>query len=140
MYVGLLAIMIPLRVYFHKVDRNSNSEKIHDLYVYITVAHFLMCTTIFTTFTIYLMGENGYATCTATPLRMLPYNIMIIWFTTMGPGLVLIVTIAFVVMCAPCLCYYGCKYCQEKRQAREMGQMVITGLVQRKWDSGHFKA
>ena len=86
------------------------------------------------------MGDYGYATCTATPLRMLPYNVMLIWFTTMGPGLVLIVTIGFVLLCAPCICYYGCKHWQEKREAREMGQMVITGLVQRKWDSGHFKA
>ena len=111
LYIIVLLIMIPLRTFMNTRSRTANSTWLHDLFSYITLVHFILCTVIFITYTIYLIGgDYGFSTCTSAPLRMLPYNDMFIWLTTMGPGLVLVVTAGLIVVCCPCIAYYGIKY------------------------------
>ena len=68
------------------------------------------------------------------PFTLLYLNYYLLILIVIGPAMTLGVIIIVIVVCAPCLVHMLLKNCRDERERTRVGEMVINGLAQRKFN------
>jgi hypothetical protein len=99
-YLMFVLIMCPMRLYFHRLPRDTNPAKVEKLNLFINVFHCLMSFSITVIFSAATFGKD-YGACLSPPLRVIALNSLLILMVVLAEALVVSCMIIAIVICCP---------------------------------------
>jgi hypothetical protein len=128
-----------MRVLFSRRSIDSDPDQTLSIFAGIAFVHALLCAVLFFYLTSYMFYPE-FGACLIDPTRVVALNVLLIWFTIFAPAGVLVTLLVFGILCCPLITYQIIKQERAARQREQMIQMVLHGLVRRKFDAEVFRA